>query len=333
VIIRPHPSRPLHLLQTVRALRWRWALASLPFLAHAAWAAATHRFQLEHGVELVLVLVSAVAGPRLKKLFAGIYPLALVGLPYDAMKAIENLGVSAQSVHLCDLRAHEVALFGVNVNGVRGSLHDWFQLHSSPVLDRICAVPYATFILVCVSFAVWLYGRAYPRMVRFGWCFFALNVAAFVTYHLYPSAPPWYYHAHGCTIDVNAAASEGPNLARVDAWLGVHYFAGMYGRASDVFGAMPSMHCAYACLVALEGWAVFSRPWRVASVGFFALMCFSAVYLDHHWVLDAIGGITYCVTVVAIARVLMPARAACESVSNPSEATEWTADSRESSPS
>jgi membrane-associated phospholipid phosphatase len=72
------------------------------------------------------------------------------------------------------------------------------------------------------------------------------------------------------------------------------------------------MHCAYACLVALEGWAVFRRPWRVASVGFFALMCFSAVYLDHHWVLDAIGGITYCVTIVAIARLLMPV-AACES--------------------
>jgi membrane-associated phospholipid phosphatase len=292
-----------------RRLRWKWALASLPFLVHAIWAAATHRFRLEHGIELGLVLASSVAGPRMKKLFAGAYPLALVWVLFDAMKAVENVGVSPGSVHLCDLRAHEIALFGVNVNGQRGSLHDWFQLHSSPVLDRICAVPYAGFILVCVSFAMWLYVRDYPRMVRFAWCFFALNVAGFLTYHLYPSAPPWYFHAHGCAIDVHAAASEGPNLARVDAWLGVPYFATMYGRSSDVFGAMPSLHCAYACLVALEGWPAFRARGRVATIAFFALMCFSAIYLDHHWVLDAIGGITYCVTIVAIARALMPIRA------------------------
>jgi inositol phosphorylceramide synthase catalytic subunit len=88
----------------------------------------------------------------------------------------------------------------------------------------------------------------------------------------------------------------------------VPYFARMYGRATDVFGAMPSLHCAYACLVALEGWAVFRPPWRAASVGFFVLMCFSAVYLDHHWVLDAMAGITYCTLIVAAARILVPLR-------------------------
>ena len=35
-----------------------------------------------------------------------------------------------------------------------------------------------------------------------------------------------------------------------------------------------------------------AAPWRAACVAFFALMCFSAVYLDHHWVLDAVAGIT-----------------------------------------
>jgi inositol phosphorylceramide synthase catalytic subunit len=283
-------------------------LATLPFLVHVAWAAATHRFRLEHGIELAVVATWFVAGPRLRRLFAGAYPLALVGLLYDSMRAIANVGVSAASVHLCDLRAREVALFGVPFRGGRGTLHDWLQAHSSPLLDRLCAVPYATFILVCVATAVWMYVTDYRRMVRFTWCFFALNVAGFITYHLYPAAPPWYYHAHGCVIDVHAAASEGPNLARVDAWLGIPYFRSMYGRSADVFGAMPSLHCAYACLVALEGWAAFRRPWRVASVCFFVFMCFSAVYLDHHWVLDAIGGITYCMLVVAILRVVMPIR-------------------------
>jgi membrane-associated phospholipid phosphatase len=71
---------------------------------------------------------------------------------------------------------------------------------------------------------------------------------------------------------------------------------------------MPSLHCAYAFLVVLEGWAAFRGAWRAACAAFFALMCFSAVYLDHHWVLDAVAGITYCTLIVAIARVLMPVR-------------------------
>ena len=90
----------------------------------------------------------------------------------------------------------------------------------------------------------------------------------------------------------------------MDARLGVHYFAGMYGRASDVFGAMPSLHVAYALIVVLEGWAVMRNGWRVASIAFFAAMCFSAVYLDHHWVLDVIAGVIYCIAVVGFARRL-----------------------------
>ena len=38
-------------------------------------------------------------------------------------------------------------------------------------------------------------------------------------------------------------------------------------------------------------------------------MGFSAVYLDHHWVLDAVAGIVYCTTVVTVARVLGRVRA------------------------
>ena len=212
-------------------------------------------------------------------------------------------------MHLCDLRAGELLLFGVDLDGRRVTYHDWFQAHPSAVLDAVCAIPYATFIFVCIGCAVWLYARDYPRMLRFTWCFFALNVAGFLTYHLYPAAPPWYFHAHGCTVDVLARASEGPALARVDQRLGLHYFAGMYGRSASVFGAMPSLHCAYACLVAVEGWAAMNRAWRAAAVAFYLLMCFAAVYLDHHWVLDAVAGTLYCLAVVAAARWVVRARA------------------------
>lgn len=289
----------------LRALWPGWTLLTpVPFLAHAVWAASRHKFHWENAAILALVLALFATGPRTKRLFLGVYPIGLVAVLYDAMRVVQNVGVTPARVHVCDLRAHELALFGLEMNGQRVTLHDWFQAHPSRVLDGLCAIPYAAFIPVCIAFAVWLYGRDYLRMLRFTWCFFALNVCGFVTYHLYPAAPPWYFHAHGCTVDILAHASEGPALSRVDARLGIPYFAGMYGRSSSVFGAMPSLHCAYAFIVALEGWAVFRWPWRAASVSFFVLMCFSAVYLDHHWVLDALGGVTYCLVVVLTARAL-----------------------------
>jgi hypothetical protein len=291
-----------------RHLRALWPgltiLAPLPFVLHAGWSLARGALHWENVVVIAVVLGLFATGPRTKRLLVGAYPIGLVGLLYDAMRLVENVGVSPKSVHLCDLRAHEMALFGITRNGQPATVHDWLQAHASPALDALCALPYGTFIFVCVACAAWLYVRDYPRMVRFAWCFLALNVAGFVTYHVYPAAPPWYFHAHGCEIDVLAHASEGPNLARVDAWLGFPYFAGMYGRASDVFGAMPSLHCAYPLLAVLEGWAVFSGVWRAASVFFFGLMCFAAVYLDHHWILDAVAGIAYCVAIVAGASAL-----------------------------
>ncbi|MDP9149226.1 MAG: phosphatase PAP2 family protein [Myxococcota bacterium] len=280
-----------------------WSVwAPLPFVLHASWAAARGGFHWENAVVLVVVLTLFAVGPRTKRLLVGAYPLGLVGVLYDAMKLVEYVGVSPSTVHVCDLRDMERALFGVTVNGARGTLHDWFQAHALPCLDALCAIPYATFIFVCGACAIWLYARDYARMVRFAWCFFALNVAGFVTYHVFPAAPPWYYHLYGCRVDLLAPASEGPNLARVDARLGLHYFAAMYGRASDVFGAMPSLHVAYALIVVLEGWACMRNGWRGASIAFFVAMCFSAVYLDHHWVLDVIAGVIYCLLVVGAAR-------------------------------
>jgi inositol phosphorylceramide synthase catalytic subunit len=297
-----------------RHLRTLWPgwsiLAPVPFMIHGIWAASQHRFHWENFAVLGLSLSLFAIGPRTKKLFIGAYPLGLVGLLYDTMKLVENVGVTPESVHVCDIRALETKLFGITMNGRPATLHDWFQVHWSPILDRVCAIPYSTFIFVCFGCAVWLYFKDYPAMLRFTWCFLALNIAGFITYHVFPAAPPWYFHRYGCAVDISVHASEGPNLARVDAWLGVPYFAGMYGRSSDVFGAMPSLHCAYALIVVLEGWASFRPFFRGASLAFFFLMVFSAVYLDHHWVLDAVAGIVYCVTVVLVARVVTRLRAA-----------------------
>ncbi len=272
-------------------------LLPLPLVLWCGSRLAAHEVRWEQVALIVAMPALAYGSARTRGLFLATYPLALLGLAYDVMRYVKDVGVSSARVHVCDLRAIDAALFG----RPDWTVHDWFQAHPTPWLDRICAVPYGTFLFATVGFALLLYARA-PRdaALRFGWTFFAVSIMGFVTYHLYPAAPPWYFHTHGCAVDLAAHASEGPNLARVDAWLGVRFFSGLYGRASDVFGCVPSLHVAYPLLIALEGWRWLRPLGKACAIGFAAWMSFAAVYLDHHWVIDVVLGWLYCTVAYAI---------------------------------
>lgn len=276
-----------------------------PFLAYALYSLVRSDLRPEHIIIIVVVGVLAYIGQRTKELVIGLYPAALVFLLFDGMRPYQKLGLTADRVHLCDLRSLEVTLFGHH----GWTLHDYWLLHHTPLLDVVCAIPYATFILWCIGFGVYLYRRNRPAMRQFMWGFFLLNLTGFITYHLIPAAPPWYFHSHGCVVDLATRASEGPPLARVDAMTGIHYFHGMYGHASSVFGALPSLHCAYPMLVVLMGWSTFGPRLRVVTIAYAFLMIFSAVYLDHHWVIDGLLGYTYAVLITLFLRFVARRRA------------------------
>lgn len=254
----------------------------------------------------VLGGVLPYVGPRSKRVFLGVMPLGVVAVFYDLMRFVKNVGLTPERVHLCDLRALEVHYFGIEMGDRIGTIQDWVQAHPSLPLDVFFAIPYGTFLGVAFVVALFLYFVDYEAMRRFSGAFLALNILAFATYRIYPAAPPWYFHTHGCVVDLAARASAGPSLARVDAWLGFRYFGGFYDRSTNVFGAVPSLHVAYPLLAIIEGFRPFGRirramwlkwPLRSASVFFFFWMCAAAVYLDHHWILDLVCGCVYALAV------------------------------------
>jgi hypothetical protein len=275
-----------------------WPIA--PFVAYAVWSYARADLRVEHLV-IAIVALLAYVGPRTKELLLGIYPLGLVFIIYDGMRPWQRVGLDESRVLLCSLRALEARLFGAAGN----TPHDYFQSHHFAALDVLCAIPYATFVLWCLAGAIWLYMNDRAAMRRFMWGFFALNVAGFVTYHLLPAAPPWYFHAHGCTVDLATTPNEGPALARVDQLLGIPYFHGMYAKGSSVFGALPSLHCAYPFLLVIEGWRSSGTRLRAVALAYYLWMVFSAVYLDHHWILDALLGTAYAVGIAGAMRLIV----------------------------
>lgn len=303
----------------VRSLWPRWPLLPVaPFWAAFVYRAARGELRWDRVAGMIfLPTLLAYLGPRSKRIYFGFLPIGCVGLLYDFMGAVKDWGLSPARIHVCDLRAVESRLFGFRLGGEPMTLHDWFLVHHHPVVDAICAVPYGVFIFAIMGYAIFLVTRDNVTAQRYGWAFFLLNFAGFVTYHVYPAAPPWYFHAHGCVADLAQHASPGVPLSRVDAALDAtagaairhlvptfdfHYFAGMYGRSNDVFGAVPSLHVAYPLLMCIEGWRFHRWPGRAVLVGFYAVMCFAAVYLDHHWVIDVVLGTIYCLVVVSFVR-------------------------------
>jgi membrane-associated phospholipid phosphatase len=72
--------------------------------------------------------------------------------------------------------------------------------------------------------------------------------------------------------------------------------ASFYAKSANIFGAMPSLHVAYATLVACVA-APLGRWLRLGTSIFALSMAFSAVYSRHHYLLDVVAGVLLALTV------------------------------------
>ena len=228
------------------------------------------------------------------------FPFIATGAIYDSMRYYYWPAIAGR-VHVAGpylLERHWFGIGGLTPN-------EWFDAHPHPMLDLACGFAYLVFVGEYLAVAFLLFFRRRFDVLRtFALCFLLVNVLGFITYFVYPVAPPWYVSGYGfgpARMDVHSAAAAA---SRFDQLLGTHFFDKIYGRGIDVYGAYPSLHVAYPLLAV---WATFrARELRWArgpAIGFFLLMCLSAVYLQHHYVIDVLLGIAYAIaTLVLLAR-------------------------------
>jgi hypothetical protein len=279
-------------------------LGALVFVAYCVMLIPLGRLRFEHVLLAALITVLAWVGPRSRQALVALSGFVGVGWLYDAMYFVQNVGLTPDRIAVCGLYEAERRWLGIDVGSQRFTVHDWFLVHHNLAADLFFSVPYGTFIYLTIAYALYLLVVDNKGAARFGWTFFLLNVVGFITYHVVPAAPPWYFHAHGCTVDLAAHASAGAALTRVDAALGIPYFASFYGRSSDVFGAIPSLHVAYPMMLVWEAFRRHGTWARVAAIGYWIWMCCAAVYLDHHWFTDIGLGWLYALGALLLVYVL-----------------------------
>lgn len=260
----------------------------LPFgpAVYAAIMAATGHLLFEHVVAAAAVLVLRYASRLTKELLISVWPVLFVAIGYDLMRFVRPVFVTPDRIVGCDIRQFELALFGVSPNE---TLSDYFAVHHNALFDLYFAIPYFGFILFAVTYGLYLFFTDRARLRRFAWNLSVVYVIAFVVWLVFPVAPPWYVREHGCSIIADALPSAA-GLLRVDRLLGIHYFQGFYAKSPDVFGAIPSLHCAYAMIGVATSWRVATwRTWPVHLLYVFTMFA-ASVYLGHHWVVDGLAG-------------------------------------------
>ncbi len=227
-------------------------------------------------------------------------PFILTGMAYDSMRYYYWQGIEG-NVHVSEPYFLEKKLFGIESNGTVLTPNEYFERNNWKILDFFAGFAYITFVFEYLGTGfLLLFARQLAVLRTFGWCFFTVNIMGFATYFIYPAAPPWYVAAYGLGPARTDVVASPAGAARFDQLMGTHFFDAMYGMSVDVYGAIPSLHVSYPLLVA---WAALSvKRFRTPAIVFFLLMCFSAVYLNHHYIIDVILGILYSLTAFVIVR-------------------------------
>ncbi|MEM6788740.1 MAG: phosphatase PAP2 family protein [Myxococcota bacterium] len=260
----------------------------------------TMGLRAEHGVLLAVIVAVTLRGGKALTFLALFSPVILTGITYDNVRLLVDL---RGEIHVDDLYAAELALFGID--GMVPAL--WFETRTHPLADFIAGIAYIVYLYVPMLTAVALFWIDRRAMLLVGASFLATNLLGIAVYLGYPAAPPWYVDMYGLGPANLAAVPNAAGAVRFDQLVGVDYFTEFYKRSANVFGAMPSLHTAYPTSTALALYSTGKKGWRPVAL-FSLLVGFSAVYLQHHYILDVIAGFACAIAGWLMARGVMRAR-------------------------
>lgn len=256
-------------------------------------------FRPEHVLMFGLFLGLFFATEATRKLAVALIPFIIFGLSYDWMRVYPNYMVNPIDVK--DLYDLEKLWFGININGEILIPNEYFALHYSSVMDFFAGIFYLTWVPVPIAFGIYLYFKK-QRLIylQFALVFLLVNLIGFAGYYIHPAAPPWYAMEYGFEPILNTPGNSA-GLARFDELLGVSIFDSIYGRNSNVFAAVPSLHSAY--MVVTLFYAIKNKSSMGIKITLTILMCgiwFTAVYSYHHYIIDVLLGVLCALIGIAL---------------------------------
>jgi len=179
-------------------------------------------------------------------------------------------------------------------------LHNYFEVDvfGFPIVDFLMALPYSLHVFWPLLFVAYCAKtRRWSTLLAFVNCFGISSFTAVLTELCYPTAPPWYYEKFGTTpADYSLPGNPG-TLSRVDAYFRGQFYYNTFSKSPLVFGAFPSLHVGWPTLLFLffmySSEITISQKFKYFLYFYYSWVCFAVVYLQHHYVIDVLGGAAY----------------------------------------
>lgn len=232
----------------------------------------------------IILLFGAVIIGRTKSFLRDWVPFIALLLGYEMLRGFAD--TAGFRVHIAEMVNLERAIFGF-LPGVALQGMFFNPNHIAPWDIAAVIIDFLHFPLpLVVAFYFWLQDKkAYWKFII---ALLVLSFSGFLTYLVYPAAPPWYaaskahmIHIYKVVDFVVAQIGWGWDFSRIYHQLNPNQVA-----------AMPSLHSAYPWLafLALRN---FNRKVGYLFLIYPILVWLSVVYLGEHYVIDVIAGITY----------------------------------------
>lgn len=262
-------------------------------------------FRPEH-LWLALLIASLFFACRTsRKTVVALLPFIIFGISYDWMNIVHNYDVNP--VDIRGLYEAEKSLFGITAaTGEVLTPNEFFGRHTSTLMDILGGFFYLCWVPVPIFFGLYLYfGRQVKIYLHFAIVFLLVNLIGFAGYYIHPAAPPWYVALYGFDF-IEGTPGSVAGLGHFDEITGLGIFNGLYGRNSNVFAAVPSLHSAYTLVAFIYSMRAKCPAWiRVALAVITLGIWFTAVYTSHHYIIDVALGILCAITGYLLFEYLM----------------------------
>jgi|tagenome__1003787_1003787.scaffolds.fasta_scaffold20679983_2 membrane-associated phospholipid phosphatase len=212
-------------------------------------------------------------------------PLMIVLLCYDLSRPVQEwLGTGP---HVFPQLDADRWLFGALPTAtLQHSLYDPGVAHW---YDYATFFVYLSHFFVTLGVLAVLWKVSYPRFREYRTLVVALATAGFVTYVLFPAAPPWLaaWEQHIAPVPRTLGSMWGA--------VGIEPAHALFENRGEFYNqqaAIPSLHAAYPMLLLLFFWG--AGRWARIGLGAYALaMGFTLVYTGEHYVTDIVVGWIY----------------------------------------
>jgi hypothetical protein len=249
----------------------------------SAWLAYSHTWPAPDLIAVFLLLFALFMARGLRFL-RDWTPFVLLLLGYIALTGLVG-GLTARA-HVAFPIVADRRLFGGLVPTVWLQTHlynpdhlRWYDYVSTLLYPMHFVVP------LVIAFVFWMWRpQAYWRFVA---SYLVLCYAGFITYVVYPMAPPWWAYRVGQLPVVHLIRDE----VKIGGIANPVTLATRYFHPNPV-AAMPSLHAGFPLLVWLVLWRTWPR-WGWAVVVYPLAMSFAVVYTGEHYVVDCLAGYVY----------------------------------------